>query len=165
MLDDLLRSLGLDSYLPLFHDNEVDFDTLRILTEDDLAELGLPFGPRKKLMHALSTPGAPAHPSAPPPPTLPAAGLEAEAVAAPAPVPTPAGDAMDGERRQLTVLFCDMVGFTELATRIDPEVLRGIMRDYEDVCAVCIARYEGYVFLRLGDGIVAFFGYPLAHED
>jgi class 3 adenylate cyclase len=68
------------------------------------------------------------------------------------------------ERRQLTVLFCDMVGFTELANRVDPEVLQGIIRSYEDACAVCITRYEGYVYQRLGDGIVAFFGYPLAHE-
>ena len=68
------------------------------------------------------------------------------------------------ERRQLTVMFCDMVGFTELANRVDPEVLQGIIRSYEDACAVCITRYEGYVFQRLGDGIVAFFGYPLAHE-
>jgi class 3 adenylate cyclase/tetratricopeptide (TPR) repeat protein len=68
------------------------------------------------------------------------------------------------ERRQLTVLFCDMVGFTELANRVDPEVLDGIVRSYEDACAVCVTRYEGYVFQRLGDGIVAFFGYPLAHE-
>ena len=69
-----------------------------------------------------------------------------------------------GERRQLTVLFCDMVGFTELANRVDPEILQGIIRSYEDACAVCITRYEGYVYQRLGDGIVAFFGYPLAHE-
>ena len=72
--------------------------------------------------------------------------------------------APEGERRQLTVLFCDMVGFTELANRVDPEVLQRIIRTYEDACAVCITRYEGYVFQRLGDGIVAFFGYPLAHE-
>ncbi|MGH9651245.1 MAG: AAA family ATPase, partial [Terriglobales bacterium] len=61
-------------------------------------------------------------------------------------------------------MFCDMVGFTELANRVDPEVLQRIIRSYEDACAVCITRYEGYVFQRLGDGIVAFFGYPLAHE-
>ena len=72
--------------------------------------------------------------------------------------------APEGERRQLTVLFCDMVSFTQLASRIDPEVLQRIIRAYEDACAVCITRYEGYVFQRLGDGIVAFFGYPLAHE-
>jgi class 3 adenylate cyclase/predicted ATPase len=70
----------------------------------------------------------------------------------------------EGERRQLTVLFCDMVGFTELTTRVDPEVLQEIIQRYEDACAACITRYEGYVYQRLGDGIVAFFGYPLAHE-
>jgi class 3 adenylate cyclase len=69
-----------------------------------------------------------------------------------------------GERRQLTVLFCDMVGFTELAGRVDPEILQKIIRSYEDACAVCITRYAGYVFQRLGEGIVALFGYPLAHE-
>ena len=61
-------------------------------------------------------------------------------------------------------MFCDMVGFTELANRVDPEVLQGTISRYEDACAVCITRFEGYVFQRLGDGIVAFFGYPLAHE-
>ena len=64
----------------------------------------------------------------------------------------------------VSVLFCDLVGYTELATRLDPEVLQGVVRRYEDTCAVCISRFEGYVFQRLGDGIVAFFGYPLAHE-
>jgi class 3 adenylate cyclase/tetratricopeptide (TPR) repeat protein len=72
--------------------------------------------------------------------------------------------ASEGERRQLTVLFCDMVGFTELASRVDPEVLQAIVQGYEDICAAAITHYEGYVFQRLGDGIVAFFGYPLAHE-
>jgi class 3 adenylate cyclase len=82
------------------------------------------------------------------------------------PAPSVGGDTgrSAAERRQLTVLFCDMVGFTELANRVDPEVLQGIIRSYEDACAVCITRYEGYVYQRLGDGIVAFFGYPLAHE-
>ncbi len=69
-----------------------------------------------------------------------------------------------GERRQLTVLFCDMVGFTEISSRVDLEILQQIIRRYEDTCAVCVTRYEGYVYQRLGDGIVAFFGYPLAHE-
>src|SRR6185295_9471855 len=69
-----------------------------------------------------------------------------------------------GERRQLAVLFSDLVGFTELAGRIDPEELHDLIRRYEDVCAGSVSRYEGYVFQRVGDGIVAFFGYPLAHE-
>jgi len=77
---------------------------------------------------------------------------------------SPAPNVPEGERRQLTVLFCDMVGFTELASRHDPEILQEIIRVYEDTCAAAIVRYEGYVFQRLGDGIVAFFGFPLAHE-
>ena len=62
------------------------------------------------------------------------------------------------------MLFCDLVGFTELAGRLDPEELHGVIRRYEDACAGSVTRYEGYVFQRVGDGIVAFFGYPLAHE-
>ena len=70
----------------------------------------------------------------------------------------------DEQRRHLTVLFCDIVGYTTLAAEHDPEVLAGIAGAYEDLCAACVSRYEGYLFQRLGDGIVAFFGYPLAHE-
>src|SRR5947209_20595011 len=70
-----------------------------------------------------------------------------------------------GERRQLTVLFCDMVGFTKLAYKLDPETLQIIIRAYEEACAACVNRYEGYVFTTLGDGVVAFFGFPLAHES
>lgn len=68
------------------------------------------------------------------------------------------------ERRQLTVLFCDIVGFSELSNRVDPEVLHQIIRSFADACVACVVRYDGYVFQRLVDGIVAFFGYPLAHE-
>ena len=93
------------------------------------------------------------------------AALKATARESPADEPpVPSAIAIhEGERRQLTVLFCDMVGFTELANRVDPEVLQQIIRSHEDACAVCITRYDGYVCQRLGDGIVAFFGYPLAH--
>jgi class 3 adenylate cyclase/tetratricopeptide (TPR) repeat protein len=143
-LPDWLDSIGLGQYAGLFQSNEVDFETLRVLTAGDLEEMGLPFGPRKRLLHALSELDARSA-------TLPPA-------AAPAPTDVP------GERRQLTALFCDMVGFTELASRVDPEVLQEIIRRYEDACTVCIVRFEGYVFQRLGDGIVAFFGFPLAHE-
>ena len=69
------------------------------------------------------------------------------------------------ERRQLTVMFSDMVGFTELENHLDPEVLQQIVRRYEDACSVCIMRYDGFVHQRRGGGIVAFFGYPRAHED
>jgi class 3 adenylate cyclase/tetratricopeptide (TPR) repeat protein len=136
-----LESIDLGRYASLFEENEVDLPTLLALTEADLEELGLPFGPRKRLLSEL--------------PAL----RQERAAAAP-------GSASDpvGERRQLTVLFSDLVGYTKLAGRLDPEILHDLIRRYEDICAAAVARYEGYVFQRVGDGIVAFFGYPLAHE-
>lgn len=76
----------------------------------------------------------------------------------------PAAEIAEEQRRHLTVLFCDIVGYTALAGRLDPEELSAIVLAYQDLCAACVSRYEGYLFQRLGDGAVAFFGYPLAHE-
>ena len=159
LLQDWLGSLGLTPYTQIFVDNDIDLAVLPSLSEQDLKELGISMGHRKKLLKAIAELNRGAvgdgtlsantfHQTHPP--------GEAISLGATS-VPT-------GERRQLTVLFCDMVGFTELANRFDPEVLQGIICSYEDACAACITRYEGYVFQRLGDGIVAFFGYPLAHE-
>ncbi len=135
-----LATIGLERYGSIFEENEVDEETLRILTDADLTELGLPFGPRKKLLAALG---------------------EADSGTATATRP----GSLAGERRQLTVMFCDMVGFTEMAARVDPEVLQEVIKAYENTCAGCISRFEGYLFQRVGDGIVAFFGFPFAHED
>jgi class 3 adenylate cyclase/tetratricopeptide (TPR) repeat protein len=129
-----LAENGLEQHLALFEENDVDFDTLRLLGESDLRELGLPFGARKRLLSALRS----LDPKAP--------------------------EAEEEQRRQLTVMFCDVVGYTRLAAELDPEILTGVVRSYEDLCAACVARYEGYLFQRMGDGVVAFFGYPLAHE-
>jgi class 3 adenylate cyclase/predicted ATPase len=135
----------------MFVENDVDMDTVRLLSDDDLEKLGVSLGHRRKLLRAIDElSSGSASPSA-------AGGTGAQK-------PLESSTAIEGERRQLTVLFCDMVGFTELASRVDPEILQNIIRTYEDTCAACITRYEGYVFQRLGDGIVAFFGYPLAHE-
>lgn len=149
-----LAANGLEQHGALFEENDVDLATLRILSDADLQELGLSFGARKRIRHALG--GA----------TTSAAGADVApgTGAVVSGVSEPSGKTPDEERRQLTVMFCDMVSFTELATRVDPEVLREVIRRYEDVCAACITRYDGYVFQRLGDGIVAFFGFPLAHE-
>ena len=133
-ISEWLDTHGLGQYAALFVENDVDFSTLLLLTDDNLKELGLSFGARKRLLNALAQEKA----------AKPAASAE--------------------ERRQLTVMFCDMVGFTVLAQRVDPEILKDIVRGYEDICAACIARYDGYLFQRLGDGIVAFFGFPRAHE-
>ncbi len=135
-LTDWLDAHGFSEHAPLLIENDVDFATLLLLSDGDLKELGLSFGARKRLLGALAKTRAQK--------------------------PEPAERAE--ERRQLTVMFCDMVGFTTLAQGVDPEVLKDIVRAYEDACAACIARYDGYLFQRLGDGIIAFFGFPLAHE-
>ena len=141
-----LAGLSLERFADAFENEELTPANLPELTDDELKDLGLPLGPRKTILKAIAAlrMGDTPRPSAE---EIPSSKSE-----------------LEGERRQLTVLFCDMVGFTELANRVDPEVLQAIIRSYEDTCAACTTRYEGYVFQRLGDGIVAFFGYPLAHE-
>src|SRR5947209_13373434 len=81
------------------------------------------------------------------------------------PPPSTAPAMPEAERRQLTVLFCDLVDSTPLASQLDPEDLREVVRAYQDTCAKVIARYEGYIAQYLGDGLLVYFGYPLAHED
>ena len=141
-LQDWLQAVGLGQYSETFSKNGIDLDVVSNLNDADLRELGLNLGDRKRFL---------------------AAAFGANESQATSEFQSRAGP-VDAERRQLTVLFCDMVGFTELASRLDPEVLQSIVGSYEDTCASAITRYEGYVFQRLGDGIVAFFGYPLAHE-
>ena len=143
-----LEEIGLAQFARQFVEQQIEMQDLPELSEQDLEKLGIPLGPRKRLLKAI-------------------AGLTVVDDLRQSARPTRqdvAPVSVEGERRQLTVLFCDMVGFTELANRVDPEVLQKIIHSYEDACAVCITRFEGYVFQRLGDGIVAFFGYPLAHE-
>jgi len=143
LLSEWLKSNGLERFADVFEENEVDLPTLRLLSENDLKELGLPFGPRKRIVNLLSTEKA-----------LDKSSANGGHVGAPV-----------GERRQLTALFCDMVGFTKLAQKLDPETLQIVIRAYEEACSTCVNRYEGYVFTTLGDGVVAFFGFPLAHES
>ncbi len=135
----LLEALGLQRYGPAFAANDVDLAALRLLSEADLKEVGLSLGHRRKLMAALAdtAPGSPP-PSAPEPPT---------------------------ERRQLTVMFCDLVGSTALTAALDPERMERLLRDYQDVCAGEIARFDGFVEHFFGDGVLAYFGYPRASED
>lgn len=128
-----LRNIGLENYAAVFQQNEIDFDVFRTLSDSDLTKMGLPLGARKRFLQAVEklTEFSP-HVAGP--------------AIAPShqPVARPESAEPTGERRQLTVLFCDKVGFTELANRVDPEVLQKIIRAYEDECAVCITRYEGY---------------------
>ena len=141
-LSEWLTATGLERFAPVFEQHEIDLATLRVLTDGDLKEIGVPFGPRKRILSLLEDEPKPAR---------------LASVMAPVGAPV-------GERRQLTALFCDMVGFTELAFRLDPEALQVIVRAYEEICTSCIVRYEGFVFTLMGDGVLAFFGFPLAHE-
>jgi class 3 adenylate cyclase len=146
-----LQSIGLPQYRELFASEEIDGDVLAELTELDLERLGLPLGHRKKLLKAIA--GTPSfEPQFPIPQVsqIPRSGSSSR--------PRP-------ERRHVTVVFCDIVGSTEISAHLDPEDFRAILRDYQDACAGAVARFEGHVIRFLGDGVLACFGYPQAHED
>ncbi len=152
-----LDGLGLGRYADAFTASDIDFDVLADLCEADLAQLGVSLGDRKRLLRAIAalTQSTPVErPPAPP-----------EAAAPAPPAPEPARPSHDAERRQLTVLFCDMVGSTALSARLDPEDLHEVLRRYQESCAEVVARYEGYIGHYVGDGILVYFGYPTAHED
>jgi len=134
-----LRALGLGQYEAAFRDNAVDGAVLPKLTLDDLKDLGVAaVGHRRKMMSAIEALNAP-----------PAAAAKADAA----------------ERRQLTVMFCDLVGSTALSARLDPEDMRQVIHAYQDACSGVLARYDGFVAKFFGDGILATFGFPRAHED
>jgi class 3 adenylate cyclase len=150
-MDDLeqwLRNHGLEQYARVFAANDVDRTLLADLTDGDLEKLGLSLGHRRKLVQALKAhdAGAPA--------------------ARPATTPTvPAPSPHDAERRQVTVLFCDLVGSTALSQTLDPEDMGAFVRRCHAVTAEAIERFEGFVAKFMGDGVLAYFGYPQASED
>jgi class 3 adenylate cyclase/tetratricopeptide (TPR) repeat protein len=145
-----LRDLGLDKYVDIFAENDLDLHTLPHLTEDDLRELGVSLGHRKILMAAIAQ-------------RMPSASARAaEPVTAESP---PGRSADEAERRLVSILFCDLVGSTELARRLDPEDMRDILRRFEDGVAEVVSRYGGHVAQYLGDGVMACFGWPLSYED
>ena len=142
-----LEALGLGRYARTFIDNEVGFDALRLLGDSDLKDLGLSLGHRRILQGAIQqlNPGRAPTPSA--------VGLA---------VGGPGGP---GERRQITVMFCDLVGSSELSVRFDPEDLRNLIHAYYSSCCRIIEQSGGFVARIIGDGILAYFGYPTARED
>jgi class 3 adenylate cyclase len=144
-----LEELGLGQYAQVFVDNDIDLEVLPDLEDIDLEKLGVTMGHRKKLLRAIAA-------------TFEAQGGDK---ADNAHRPASASSATEAERRQLTVLFCDLVGSTALSTRLDPEDMRDVLRAYQDACAGVIARYDGFVAKFMGDGVYAYFGYPQAHED
>src|SRR6202051_208894 len=142
-----LRGLGLGQYEGVFRDSEIETDVLSELTEADLEKLGLPLGPRKRLLKAI-------------------AGLGATEKLAPALGSAPVRPGTDtAERRQVTVMFSDLVGSTALSARADPEDLREVISAYQKCVAETVGRFGGFVAKYMGDGVLVYFGYPQAHED
>jgi class 3 adenylate cyclase len=143
---DWLRGLGLGQYEAAFRESEIEADVLAELTDQHLKDLGVSLGNRLRILRAIRD----------------------LSVAAPAPdevAARPAQEPLDSaERRQLTVMFCDLVGSTALSARLDPEDMRAIIATYHKCCASLIERGGGFVAKYMGDGVLAYFGYPQSHE-
>jgi class 3 adenylate cyclase/tetratricopeptide (TPR) repeat protein len=153
--DDLrrwLHPIGLEELADTLAANDIDLDLLPELSDEDLKELGLSLGHRRRLLRAIGEM---------------ASVRPAPAVSTTAPASDSGADstARDAERRQLTVLFCDLVGSTELSGQHDPEDLRELLRRYHDAMTEVVLRFGGHVANYLGDGILAYFGWPRAEED
>ena len=142
-----LDNLNLGQYHDVLAENDVDLETVQHLTDQDLTELGLSLGHRRKLMAAISDPGFSDHGSS-------TATSSAER-----------NSPASAERRQITVMFCDLVGSTSLSSRLDPEDLRNLMQMYQDTASAAIGELGGFVAKFLGDGILAYFGFPKADEN
>jgi class 3 adenylate cyclase len=147
-LREWLRSLRLERYEPVFRENAIDADVIRDLTDEHLRELAIPMGARLKLLKAIAELGRDTELG------NPAAG-----------VPKPISQANIAERRQVTVMFCDLVGSTALSARMDPEDLREVIAAYQKCVTETVQRFDGYVAKYMGDGVLVYFGYPQAHED
>ena len=151
-MDDLaqwLEKLGLARYAQLFAENDIDLDTLPHLTDEELKELGLSLGHRAKLRTALRT------------------LVENDPSARAGPPDSREGkfQPADAERRQVSVLFCDLVASTALSTQLDAEDYREPIRAYQDACVSVVARFDGFPAKFMDDGLLIYFGWPRAHED
>jgi class 3 adenylate cyclase len=141
---DWLEKLGLAEYAQRFADNAIDLSVIRDLTEQDLKDLGVLLGHRRKILRAIA---------------------DLDGVAS-GPIQMATEPARrDAERRHLTVMICDLVGSTALSARLDPEDMRAVIDAYHAACARITRSYDGFLAEFRGDGILAYFGYPVAHED
>ena len=142
-----LTALELDHLTPVFNESQIGLRDLPLLSEDDLKELGLQLGPRRRVLNAI-------------------ANIKPVGTASAAEKQKPEHQLhLEAERRQLTVMFCDLVGSTALSERLDPEDMRDILRTYQNSVSGEVARFEGHVAKFMGDGVLAYFGWPAAHED
>ena len=140
-----LRSLGFEKYEATFRESAIDLGILKDLNEDHLREMGIPLGDRIRLMKAISLISSAETSS-----RLATASNDVRADSA--------------ERRQVTVMFCDLVGSTALSVSMDPEDLREIISAYQKCVTETVDRYGGFVAKYMGDGVLVYFGYPQAHE-
>ena len=148
-----LEQLGLPQYVEVFERNAVDLELLPELSDADLEKVGVDaLGHRKKLLKAIAELNGGA-----------TSGATPRAVQDQ--LPAEQSPSAAAERRQLTVMFSDLVGSTELATKLDPEPLRDLMQAYQRTCREVIERYDGHIAQYLGDGLMVYFGWPRAHED
>jgi class 3 adenylate cyclase len=145
-----LAGLGLGQYAQVFDENGIDFSVLPDLTDQDLEKLGVLLGHRRKLLRSIAS----------------LKGIESDApsvqVATATAIPRPLDSA---ERRQVTVMFSDLVGSTAPSARMDPEDLREVISAYQTCVADTVRRFDAFVAKYMGDGVLVYFGYPQAHED
>jgi class 3 adenylate cyclase len=142
-----LKKLGLSEYAQRFAENRIDFSVLPELTDQDLEKIGVVLGDRRKIMRAIRELGGPTPASTQPT------------------TPTGTKPQDTAERRQVTVMFSDLVGSTALSARMDPEDLREVISAYQKCVAETVQRFGGFVAKYMGDGVLVYFGYPHAHED
>lgn len=151
-----LAELGLEKFASVFAEAEVQFSDLADLTDEDLKEIGLPVGPRRRASGAIKAMNETG--------TSMAVGASIEPIGEP-----PLGDQPakpnDAERRHLTVMFVDLVGSTQMATRMDAEDMRDVITSYQNTVAGVVSSYEGFVAKFMGDGVLCYFGWPRANED
>ena len=166
---DWLEKLGMSEYAQRFAENRIDFSVLRELTDQDLKELGVVLGDRRKMLRAIadidgiekSAPAAPATATAAP----------CRTPVASEPIPTadyrrsPPRLKSAGERRYVTVMFCDLVGSTSISAQLDAEEWRDLVGAYLDAASAAVTEMGGHVAKKLGDGLMALFGYPVAQEN
>jgi SAM domain (Sterile alpha motif)/Adenylate and Guanylate cyclase catalytic domain len=147
-----LEALGMSEYAQRFAENDIDVEVLSELTDKDFDRLGVSLGHRRKMLRAIR------EVAASPVPAVTERTVSAAAAAQAAPRDT-------AERRQVTVMFSDLVGSTALSSRMDPEDLREVISAYQKCVAETVQRFGGFVAKYMGDGVLVYFGYPQAHED
>jgi class 3 adenylate cyclase/tetratricopeptide (TPR) repeat protein len=139
-----LQAIGLPEYTQRFAENAIDLSVLRELTEQDLNNLGVVLGHRRKMLRAIA---------------------QLDEAAAPAKTTIEPARPKEAERRHVTLMFCDLVGSTALSARLDPEDMQSVISAYQRCIAEVIGRYQGVIARYMGDGVLVYFGYPQAHED